>query len=282
LVAHGQKWIRIGVASWDVQSGGSGTRINWKAASLRYLDEAIDFVHRSGLKLYLITAEMPSWAESSPLDSYNRSAAAYCAHIAERYKSKISVWQVFNATNQQHYKTHAPVTLSSTYLREESEVLAHLRGAIKSVDPSILITTNSDGFPLSEDTRENYVAFFDGIQSQLDMIALDLYPATDHAVIKKLGQWIDTFRDRYGKPVAVAEIGLQTCAGCWGGDPFTQQEVTLVAAVAELKQADASLVLVYGYRDWGTDPSDGEQNFGIVRFDGTHKPSYDAVMAAMR
>jgi hypothetical protein len=282
MAAHGQKWVRAGIASWDAQSGGSGTKINWTESTFRYLDQEIDYVLQKGMRLFLVTAEMPGWAESSPLRSYKMSAAAYCAYIANRYKGKISVWQIFNETNMEDFKTHGPAVLNSAYLREERGVLAYLRRTIKTIDPSIAITTNSGGFHLNDALQEHYFIFFDGIQDQLDMITLDLYPGTDLDQIDVLADRVTTARRRYGKPVSVGEIGLQTCTGCWGGDPFARQRETLVASMARLKQGRAAVVLVYEYRDWGNDPSDGEQNFGIVEYDGSHKPAYDALMTAMR
>ena len=40
---------------------------------------------------------------------------------------------------------------------------------------------------------------------------------------------------------------------------------------------DFGPVFVHSLRDAGTDPADSEQNFGLLRADFTHKPTFDVV-----
>ena len=102
---------------------------------------------------------------------------------------------------------------------------------------------------------------------------------------------IETLRRRMiqqgagSKPIFITEYGEST-AGC--GEECVSEETQaqhlgeMISAVASNPQWGVEMLSVYQLRDRGTDSGDRERQFGLLREDGTEKPAYPIVQAAMR
>ena len=81
-------------------------------------------------------------------------------------------------------------------------------------------------------------------------------------------------RQRYGKPIFVAEIGLQTTPDSW---TESDQQRYVSAAIKQLRTVDLWGICLYELRDQKA-PQDG---FGIVGADGKPKLGFADVMRAL-
>ncbi|MDN5819503.1 MAG: arabinogalactan endo-1,4-beta-galactosidase, partial [bacterium] len=156
-------------------------------------------------------------------------------------------------------------------------------GIFKSVNPDVLMTTNSFGYPADDVTEQDYFEFYDAVADSLDVIALDLYPESQDD-IDHLPDRITNAETRYNKPVIVAEIGRHGMIDA-GGDAsrtIEGQRLNVVKYMDALRPTDAMAVILYELRDNGPDDDDFESNFGIMEYNGDHKASFDDIMYSMR
>ncbi len=102
---------------------------------------------------------------------------------------------------------------------------------------------------------------------------------------------IETLRKRMieqgsgNKPIWITEYGEST-ADCGDEcvDEATQADhlQEMISAVATHPEWGVEMLSVYQLRDRGTDSSDRERQFGLLREDGSEKPAYGIVEAAMQ
>lgn len=303
LAQNGQKWVRFNLYDYDIATeapgavipsptptntppptintvlGLSSNPIQWNTANLTIYDTAIDYALSKGLKIMLVT-NTPAFAKNYSYDDYKSLTDVYYQFLANRYKGKVTVWQIFNEANVHDYKDYSPrTTLDSTYLANLSGVIAVAKNAIKSNDPNGLITTNVGGFPLNDTLANNWYQFFDAVKDTIDIVSLDMYPGSDLTEISHLSDRIDAFQSRYLKDVVVTETGLCTLAGSYT-EADQQNYVTLY--LNNMKLSSAKLLLLYEIMDENSQSTSCKDFFGIVKNDGTQKSSYQSIMGAMQ
>jgi hypothetical protein len=87
------------------------------------------------------------------------------------------------------------------------------------------------------------------------------------------------------KPLYITEYGEST-ASCGEEcvDEETQAEhlAAMLAAVSSSPEWNVELLSIYQLRDRGTESEDREEQFGLLREDGTRKPAYPVVRTAMQ
>ena len=86
------------------------------------------------------------------------------------------------------------------------------------------------------------------------------------------------------KPIFITEYGQSTADCAEECVSEAQQAVditTLLTAIVAHPEWGIEMVSFFQLHDWGTDSSDREDQFGILRQDGTPKPAYPIVRAAM-
>jgi hypothetical protein len=102
---------------------------------------------------------------------------------------------------------------------------------------------------------------------------------------------IDTLRQRMieqgagSKPIFITEYGESTAdcgEECVSEETQAQHLGEMISAVSSNPQWGVEMLSVYQLRDRGTDSSEREREFGLLREDGTEKPAYAVVAAAMR
>lgn len=303
LAQNGQKWVRFNVYDYDIASeaagavipsptptntppptvntvlGLSSNPIQWNTTNLSIYDSAIDYALSKGLKIMLVT-NTPSYAKNYTLDDYKSLTDVYYQFLANRYKGKVAVWQVFNEANVHNYTDYSPISsLDPTYLSNLTGVITVAKNAIKAQDTNALVTTNVGGFPLNDTLVSNWYQFFDAVKDTVDIVSLDMYPGTDLTEISRLSNRIDGFQTRYMKDVVVTETGLCTLVGSYT-EADQQNYVTL--SVNNMKLSSAKLILLYEIMDESSQSSSCEDFFGIVKNDGTEKSSYAPIMSDMQ
>jgi len=109
-------------------------------------------------------------------------------------------------------------------------------------------------------------------------------PAGPFGRIEALRQRMDEL-GAGSKPIFITEYGEST-AGCGGEcvDEETQAEhlAEMLAAVINHPEWKIETVSIYQLLDRGTDSGERELEFGLLREDGTKKPSYSIVQAAVQ
>ena len=274
LVANGQKWVRLGIIGWEVMSVRDESRsIRWSEAALRQYDEAVGYAHSKGLQIHLVLADGAN-DPSTSFEDYKAIIQEYWTEMARRYAKRVSVWQVYNESDTSHFRlvTQAVPRLTDAYLQDLASVLKIARESVKAVNPNILVTTNSTGWPMSDATQGRWQQYFDGIHASLDVISLDTYPADNLGEIRKLPIRIADAERRYGKPVVIAEVGLQV-AGDWSA---TDQTKFVPAAIEAAKEAKPLSIIVYQLRD------EGSNTFGLIEEDRTPRDSFPASIRVMK
>ncbi len=110
----------------------------------------------------------------------------------------------------------------------------------------------------------------------------EVSPAGPFGRIEALRQRMDEL-GAGSKPIFITEYGEST-AGCGGEcvDEETQAEhlAEMLAAVVNHPEWKIEMVSIYQLLDRGTDSAERELEFGLLREDGTEKPSYSIVQAA--
>ncbi|WGW11718.1 cellulase family glycosylhydrolase [Saxibacter everestensis] len=277
LVEHGQQWIRFGIIGWQVaRVSGDDGHLVWDESRLKVFDEAIAYARQKGLRVFLTTADGQNAAGTA--EAYRTSMREYWTTLARRYAPRVSVWQLYNEVDGSHFRTDQQLkSMTPEYLAQLKAMLQIGRTAIKEASPETLVTTNTSGWPVDDAMEADWNTFFDAISATLDVIAVDVYPADDTTDIEGLTSRVERISQRYDKPVIVAEVGLQTCRGCWSE---ADQGRYVAAAVEALKEAEPMAILIYQWRD-GKDP-DGLNAFGVIHIDRSPKAGFDRIMAAMR
>jgi len=102
------------------------------------------------------------------------------------------------------------------------------------------------------------------------------------ARLKKVEQWLSPYPSEKRKPLYVTEMGWPTL-NTPEGVTHEQQANWLARSVLILAlYQDVKGVWIYELRDGKNDPNDREANFGLVRWDGKPKPSYDCFRDLVR
>jgi hypothetical protein len=282
LVANGQTWVRIGIASWVVSTGGSVDGITWSDQGLAAYDQALSYARSKGLHVFLVTSGAPDWAQNFAFSDYVKVSRDYWTFLAQRYRDDVDVWQVFNEADGSDFRQFKPLHvngLSSSYLHQLKALIGTAGAVIHRANPHVKVTTNASGYPMNDAQQADWFRYFDVLAPVLDMVTVDVYPGTDSGEIDKLGARIATLRARYNKPVSIGEIGISTCRGC---SSETDQRTYMPRVIASLKKGAPAVILYYALRDSAGDGGRESSSFGIVYDDGTPKPAYDAIMRAMR
>jgi len=292
LASHGQKWIRMNVIQWEVatETGAtaSGTnKLNWNEANLAIFDQGIDYARNHGLKIFLV-AGVTGLGQGLPQDQYEVLNSEFFNFLSTRWQGKIAVWQIFNEADVHKYVDYValPSGLDSTYLSNLSKVLHVVKTTIKQNDPNSLITTNVSGYPMGDPIVAQWYKFYDAIIADLDVTTIDVYPGKTIDEINKLDARVNNLQARYNKDVYVGEVGI--CTDVPGYMTAEDQSVYLKRSIDILKMSKAKAIMIYEIQDEAT-PKAGateselcEGSFGIKKFDGTKKSSYDTIMNVMQ
>ena len=267
LAAHGQTLVRTGVYPWLV-----APRMGvWDDDAADFYRDALRYARRRGLDVNLVVPGAPDWAQSSAFGDYQAACSWFWTSMAEAFDHQVLLWQVFNEADHSHYRRFTTLEVDDSYLGELHRLLVTARGILgRDGHP---ITTNLTGWPMDDAREQSWYEVLDVLADVLDVISLDLYPADNPTQIDELTGRIDRVRDRYGRPVFVAEIGLQTAADSWSEE---EQHRFLPAALSSVLRTDVWGVCLYQLRDQPSPPG-----FGITRSDGTPKPAFGDVMGSL-
>lgn len=274
LAENGQQWVRMGIVGWEIMEvWGHERNILWDEPALKEYEAAIDYANSKGLSIFLITADADNNPDTA-FDDYKVTLRQFWDTLARRFADKVDVWQVYSESDSAHFRLLSePIEdITPEYLSDLGSMLAIARESIKAANPEVLLTTTTMGWPMSDEIQDRWHEYFDGISQHLDVISLDVYPADDEEEIELLPVRINETKRRYGKPVIIAEIGLQV-AGQWTTE---DQRIFVPAAIEAAKKAVPLAIIVFQLRDEGTNA------FGLIRENRVPRPSFSAAIDVMR
>ena len=304
VAATGAGWVQL-TSSWARLEPVNGMYSvpRWDA-----LDALVSHAKSLGLHVELTLTGAPDWATGAtgtgvpPQPAFYGRYAKFLGDLAHRLGPKVDAWVAWNEPNHPNYwSTPDPVAF------------AHLQQAaypaIKAADPSstVLLAPIAPtgpglyGNPGSGSINPyNYLQslYDNGIRGYYDAVAWNLYPpgAPEDAFPDSSGRpYAGSFPGQLyvhsliqandpGKHVWITEFGWSTCSGCQqnlvnGTDEATQADYLSRAWTYERRYLPWVDVMFWFEATDGNSPSTWERGLGLIRSDGSHKPSYQALTA---
>jgi hypothetical protein len=295
MKAAGATWVRFDLG-WDQVQEGGPSSYEWS----KY-DAEVQAAQARGLKVDLIVDFVPKWARlqscsytkmCAPSDpsAYGRFAGAAAAHYAPMGVHTYEIWNEPNISA--HFK---PAADPARY----TEMLKDSYTAIKQADAGATVIEGGPAPTGTDADRSNLTptdwlqAIYDaGAAGSFDAVAAHpyLYPQTPSQSVAAdaWGQLpgMHDIMSAHGdgnKLIWITEFGAPTDGPDKPGDHVSDdvQAQTLAEAAQIWKGYSwAGPLFWYDYQDASGDNSTNERFFGLVRADGSHKPSYDAFVKA--
>jgi hypothetical protein len=265
----------------------------------RVLDQEVRSIRSAGMSVDLIIDGCPSWA-AIPIAKNDMFAqpksssefATYAAEVVTRYRSMgVKYFEVWNEPNINEFWRPRPNPAAYT-----ADLVAAY-ASIKKVDPAAVVI--SAGLAPASDNGVNYTPltfvsdmYQDGVKGSFDYLGIHpySYPALPDAAspgsawysMDESSPSIRSIMIANGdssKKIWITEFGAPT-TGRPGVSPAAQSE-TLTQALAYVDKTNwVGAFYMYSWRDTTATPT-ASSSFGLETFDGTPKPSFYAVSAAL-
>jgi polysaccharide biosynthesis protein PslG len=279
----GVKVARFQLIWATVQAGGPAA-YDWRS-----VDAVVAGLVVRGIEAIPVIDATPSWARGldctatetcAPADA--NQYATFAAAAAARYSRRgVHSWEIWNEPNNPLFWKPAPSPTAYAALLKAAYARIH------AVEPTATVIsgglapteTNSGWIAPLEFLRDMYAA---GAQGSFD--ALGWHPYDYPAIVghnwNQMSRTEPSARSLMvangdgGKRIWATEFGAPTCTG----DPTCvseqQQSQMLSRAYALWRSYSWSgPLIIYSYEDRGTDESNREDHFGLVRHDGVAKPA---------
>jgi hypothetical protein len=288
MKAMGMTSVRVDASWYNTQFNGPDS-YNWAP-----LDTTVSAIQSAGLTADLIIDQCPPWAAASGASGNFAQPASptafgnFAAAVAKRYYGNgANYFEIWNEPNIQAFWSPTPDPAAYT---------ADLKAAytaIKAVTPSAVVITG--GTAPAADASDSYddVTFVqdmyaDGAQGYFDALGDHpySYPFTPDSVTlgsawSEMDQTSPSLRSLMaahgdsGKKIWITEYGAPT-SGTQHNVSEAEQSDEMVQTIAQARQL-GWIGSVYLYT-WEDGSGDG---FGILNSDGSQKPAYSAVAAAL-
>lgn len=295
MAAMDVTWVRMDI-DWSVVERKQG-RLDWS-----YPDMVVDAAGARGMKMLLVLAFTPEWARSGSVDDATIAHhlrpqqlsdwADFARAAAQRYASRgVHSWEIWNEPNTTKFWPPQPD------VNEYGTVFWVAADAIQGVDPQATILIGGLGPQFEVPGREiapgDYLEqlYANGAARRADAIAVHPYSFPElpmqtpqrmsggFADLPALRAVMDSHGDG-AKKIWITEYGAPTGSGPHSVSEQVQAE-TLMQARQQVQRWDwAGPLIYYELADGGTDPTDTEQNFGVLREDLSPKPAAVALMDA--
>jgi len=283
----GASWVRVDFPWNDMEvTEGVFNTTAW--------DNAVTAAVGVGLHVLGIIDYCPSWANGSAPNQFypptNMSDyAAFCTFLVNRYKPMgVRTWEIWNEENGSTFWQPAPSPTVYT------SMLAAAYPAIKAADPQATVMIGGMATFGDDGTNYNCITFLtdlysNGARPYFDAVAMHPYVYTDFPNAADGNNWDQMFltspslrsvmiaNGDITKLIWMTEMGWPNATAVNPALTETGQ-VTTVQQAYELQATYswAGPLFWYTYQDGGNDPSNVQDWFGLVGFDGTDKASYTA------
>ena len=278
IAASGATWIRVEFQWQSVAPGGLST------ADFSQMDAVVGAARAHGLNVLGLIDYSAGYANGGQDQMVPPDAtmyAGYAALLAKRYASRgVSHWEIWNEENlATFWNGGADAALYAKMLKEAYP-------AIKSANPSATVILG--GFAPSGDDATNQspmtylqALYAAGAMPYFDAVALHPYIYDDESwftgAVPQLRQIMNQNGDAH-KLIWLTETGSPSSGS---KTKFTEAfQARIISRILSLHATTAGLgpVLIYDWQDEGPDKANDENNFGLVRLDGSQKPSYAAFL----
>ena len=277
--------LRIDV-SWAVLQPGPD-QFDWSST-----DRVLDQAHERGLHVLGIIGYEPGWARRRDasgdlLPPDPQQFASFVRAAAERYRTQVGAWEIWNEPNTRRFWGTDPDPAAY------AAVVAAAAPEIRAADPGAPIIIGSLA-PADDGAQElSPATFVRGIYDNTDLAdfdALSVHPYTYPARPTGTEPWNTFFRLRALHRIMIrrgdgaALIWLTEYGAPSGTSPTSvteAEQASLITAGIRVarRRSYTGPIYIYSLRDAGTERTDVEDNFGVLRFDGFPKPARRALAA---
>jgi hypothetical protein len=295
LKTLGVTWVRFDFTWADIQPR-SGAAYEWT----RY-DSLVKAASQRGLRILGMIAYAPSWArdQSCPSDKMCRPRevaqfAAFSGVLASHYSTRgVHDWEIWNEPNLRIFFHPEPDA------RYYTQLLLAAHSAIHRADARAYVVSGGVSPAAVEEGDVPPIDFLTSIYAaggRTGFDALGAHPYCYNGTYdcpRQAASWsawsqmattpvsLRSIMTKYGdagKQVWATEFGAPTNGR--GAVTEAHQAVMMEQALTLFRGSSwAGPIFLYSYQDNGTDVTDREDWFGLIRADGTRKPAYSAVAA---
>jgi hypothetical protein len=307
MKSMGISWVRFDIDWWTVQPN-NATTFNWAP-----YDQTVAAAKARGIKVLGTIAYTPPWARSSecPTDfrCHPASSAAYATYakaVVQHFGPDMPAVEIWNEPNFGFWQ---PKPDPVQYV----DLLKQAYTAIKTISQSVVVMTGGTAPACTCGTDVAPIDFVtalyaNGAKNYFDALAHHPYsypaPPDDPQSWSGWSQMNDTnpsirsvmsANGDGNKPLWMTETGAPTngpqpTATCTDyhyelgtGHVDECLQAKMIQEEVDYNQSFpwAGPVFIYSYKDNGTDTSTTENFFGILRADGSRKPSYTSLKNAI-
>jgi endo-1,4-beta-mannosidase len=301
LKDSGAQWVRANVG-WDAgEATGKGIDNSTYFANIDY---AISAVRAAGIQVEMPIADgVPYWASADPskrishgVGSYNpyyrptnwSDYADFVRYVVNRYKGDgVHTYEVWNEPNLSRFWPSGPN--AAQYV----DMLRTTYPVIKAADPSATVLMGG----LSGNDYGYLQQMYDaGARPYFDAANVHPYSGSaDPTLCWNQDNTAQLARDAFcgyrevdntmarngdgGKQLWLTEMGFSTYGGDYG--VTEAQQADYVTKAYQMVQSTPYVKAMFWYqlRDGGTDPGDWGSHLGLLRYDFSTKPGFDAFKA---
>ncbi|MEU6340553.1 cellulase family glycosylhydrolase [Streptomyces sp. NPDC046977] len=308
-VAIGAKWVRMDL-SWNNIQPDSPYGYEWQR-----FDRVAKAARARGLNVLPVIAYTPKWARVSGCTSSQNCApadpdifAAFAKMVAERYAPMgIHTWEVWNEENIGFWKPAADPKAYTELLRVTSQ-------ALRAADPKAYVVMGGLAVSGTTDRNMSPTDFLDAVSKlggnkYVDAVGYHPfnYPTLPSATpgtgtpFERISSARDNLVAVLGKygtpgtPIWLTETGAPTSGPGAVSDgrtvPANTTHVTearqaeIAADTIPTVVANSHVAAMFWYTDQDLAPAEQKKEralyYGMRRFDGTKKPSFDALRQAI-
>lgn len=302
----GVGWVRYDF-DWSLIQPDDSSHYNWKQ-----YDRLVAASSKYNLQVLGILDYTPEWARVSGCDGSQCAPAdpgqfaSFAGAVAKRYHSKgIHAWEVWNEPNSKDFWKPAANPAAYVKLLQQtysSVVHEDSKAYILTGGLSPQATNGTSYTPidfLNAIYAQGGAGYFDGVADHPYTFPLSPTSTEDHAwnqmarstqslratmvangdTDKKV--WITEFGAPTGGPGPLSTVENPNLdAQPYKVDDALQAKILKDALALYTSYDWVGPFFVYSYQDAGTEQDTNENFFGLVRYDGSHKPAYDIYAAA--
>jgi hypothetical protein len=287
----GAKWVRLTV-QWKYWEPNGPSIVLPTTGSLQDTDRSVQLAIAAGAKVLIDVYNAPDWAATSPSSEGQvpRNAsdfANFMRNLAAHYRGAVAAYEIWNEEDLDRFWAGGSDPVKYTSL------LKAAYPAIKSADPNAQVVFGGLSWDFTRSGSFLQRAYGAGAQGSFDVLGLHPYPDSDtDPALTRWRAWFTPPRDlmnQYGddaKPIWLTEFGVNTstatrAGGAWQTGVAEQTQASMITTAFSVLQSMpyVGVVFYYNLRNnyWDKDnPSSVEGNFGLIRTDFSHKPSYQA------
>jgi hypothetical protein len=305
--ASGATMTRVDVGWASLQQDGPNGYSPWYLAKL---DALVAAAHARGVGLLLTFMNTPCWASTAPESAkqgcagawWDRGVTAYApadpkafaralAFLAARYRDRVAAWEVWNEPN------HPDFWQASDRAAAYAQLLKATYPAVKAADPRATVIGGALSLCDYGFLQRLYVlgakGSFDAFSVHPysdDVSPLDARAGTDarYSFVRGVPKIRATMlANGDARPLWLTESGWTTStvrgSEAWRNGVSETQQALFIRQQAQqiVRWPYVKANITFNLLDVGSDRADRNANFGLLRADGSAKPAFASIRAAV-